>query len=306
MMPPLYRLLSLRYLLQRWDRAALILASIALGVATFVSARILNRCFEAAASDTTTPLRGADLYVTNGEAGVPRSLADDVRAARIPGLESVQPLVFDRVVLPGLDGRVAVLLGVEASARMFQREDGRKPEVKWVGFRPQVRLDELKVTATWSGEGPAAALAGIMKAAEAKRWDDLRGLYDRIPDRLVVVSRTVFEERQRRGGAGQPLVLRHGTRLVECLVVGVLDLDDDSPLAALGRNFIGMEVGQAARVVRPSATALTAAPRGPRPRPPGTRSSRPRSTASTCSWSRRRTATRWPPPWPASSGERRW
>ena len=29
-----YRLLALRYLLQRWDRAALIVASIALGVAT--------------------------------------------------------------------------------------------------------------------------------------------------------------------------------------------------------------------------------------------------------------------------------
>ena len=47
-----YRLLALRYLLQRWDRGALIVASIALGVATLVSARILNQCIEGAAQDT--------------------------------------------------------------------------------------------------------------------------------------------------------------------------------------------------------------------------------------------------------------
>ncbi len=93
MLPPVYRLLSVRYLLQRWDRAALIVASIALGVATLVSARILNQCFEVAAADTTTPLKGADLYVTNGEAGVRRALADRLREEKLPGLKSVQPLV---------------------------------------------------------------------------------------------------------------------------------------------------------------------------------------------------------------------
>src|SRR3954470_24507931 len=99
-----YRLLALRYLLQRWDRAALIVASIALGVATLISARILNQCIEAAAQDTTTPGGSAELYVTNGEAGVLRSLADELKqkAADIPGLKSVQPLVYDRVTLPGL------------------------------------------------------------------------------------------------------------------------------------------------------------------------------------------------------------
>ena len=39
-MPPLYRLLGLRYLLHRWDRAGLIVASIALGVATLVSSPV--------------------------------------------------------------------------------------------------------------------------------------------------------------------------------------------------------------------------------------------------------------------------
>src|SRR5688572_26384409 len=108
-----YRLLALRYLLQRWDRAALIVASIALGVATLVSARILNQCIEAAAQDTTTPGASAELFVTNGEAGVHRAVADDLRAARVPGVRAVEPLVYDRVTLPDLDGRVAVLVGAE-------------------------------------------------------------------------------------------------------------------------------------------------------------------------------------------------
>src|SRR5262249_11705106 len=32
---------------------------------------------------------------------------------------------------------------------------------------------------------------------------------------------------------------------------GVVDFDKDSPLAPMGKNFIGMSVGQAARVLRP-------------------------------------------------------
>src|SRR5213595_3446872 len=100
MVPAVYRLLGLRYVLQRWDRAALIVASIALGVATLVSARILNQCIEVAAQDTTTPGANAELYVTNGEAGVRHAITDELRAAKIPGVKSVQPLVFDRVGLP--------------------------------------------------------------------------------------------------------------------------------------------------------------------------------------------------------------
>src|SRR5260221_8259122 len=111
MIPAVYRLLALRYILHRWDRAALIVVSIALGVATLISARILNQCLEAAAQDTTTPGGAADLYVTNGEAGVLRSLAEEVRAANVPGVRSIQPIVFDRVTLPQLNNRIAVLLG---------------------------------------------------------------------------------------------------------------------------------------------------------------------------------------------------
>ena len=87
MIPSVYRVLSLRYLLHRWDRALLIVVSIALGVATLISARILNQCIEAAAQDTTTPGATAELYVTNGEAGVLRSLVDELRDAHLPGVQ---------------------------------------------------------------------------------------------------------------------------------------------------------------------------------------------------------------------------
>ena len=124
-----YRLLALRYLLQRWDRAGLIVLSIALGVATLVSARILNRCVEMAALDTTTPGGSAELYVANGEAGVLRGVADELRAAQVPGVRSVQPLVYDRVSLPDLDGRVSVLIGAEVSSQFFSAGNPLKAKV---------------------------------------------------------------------------------------------------------------------------------------------------------------------------------
>src|SRR5919107_401851 len=94
-----YRLLALRYLLQRWDRAALIGAS-------------------------------AEFSVSNGEAGVLRSITDELRAANIPGLKSVQPLVYDRITLPDLDGRVAVLIGAEVSTQLLDRDNDLKVSVE--------------------------------------------------------------------------------------------------------------------------------------------------------------------------------
>lgn len=236
-----YRLLALRYLIQRWDRAALIVASIALGVATLVSARILNQCFEIAAQDTTTPGGAAELYVTNGEAGAARSLADELRAAQIPGLKSVQPLVFERVALPDLDGRVAVLVGAEVSSQLLTDNNALKVKVTPVGDIPKWQF--LPVLA-------AVKEGDFAKAAE---------LWDRIPARLVMVSRSIYDDWNGRCKAAvaqnQPppaFVVRHATRDVECLPIGVVDFDSDSPLAPMGKNFIGMSVGQALQVVRPT------------------------------------------------------
>ncbi len=108
----LYRTLSLRYHRRRASRAALVVASIALGVATLVSARALNRSMEAAARAAVAPAAGAaDLSVANGEAGVGRGLAAELRG--VPGLRAVVPLLAERVPLPDLGNRLALLLGVE-------------------------------------------------------------------------------------------------------------------------------------------------------------------------------------------------
>jgi putative ABC transport system permease protein len=234
-----YRLLALRYLLQRWDRGALIVASIALGVATLVSARILNQCIEVAAQDTTTPGASAELYVTNGEAGVLRTITDELRAANVPGVKSVQPLVFERITLPDLDGRVAVLVGAEVSTQLLTNDNPLKAKVEVLATAPKLQL--LPV---W-----AAVQDGDFTRAGQ--------LWDRIPGRLVMVSRPVYDEWLRRTGGNKPFVVRYATRDVECLPIGVVEFDPDSPVAPLGKNFIGMSVGQAMQVVRPVPSLAT-------------------------------------------------
>ncbi len=241
-MPPLYRLLSVRYLLHRWDRAVLIIASIALGVATLVSSRILTQCIETAATETTTPLkRSSDLFVHNGEVGVLRSVADDLRNANVPGIASVQPLVYERISLPGLDDRSAVLIGTELSFQLLGGENTLK----------------VKVEAT--REGPLFQLALVYAAVKAGKFTEASEIYDRIPGRLIIVSRALYEERKRRGASGTPIVVRFGSRDISCLPIGFVDVEDDSPLASLGKNFVGMEIGQAARFVRSGPAPAAAA-----------------------------------------------
>jgi putative ABC transport system permease protein len=229
-----YRLLALRYLLQRWDRAAMIVLSIALGVATMVSARILNQCIEAAAQDTTTPGASAELYVTNGEAGVQRAVADDLRAARVTGVKSIQPLIYERVALPDLDGRFAVLVGAEVSTQLLTQDNPLKAKVEVLATAPKLQL--LPV---W---------AAVQEGDFAKAGQ----LYDRIPGKLVMVSKPVYDEWLARTGGNKPFVIQFASQDVECLPVGVVEFDADSPLAPMGKNFIGMSVGQAAQVVRPT------------------------------------------------------
>jgi putative ABC transport system permease protein len=227
-MPPLYRLLSFRYIRNRWDRAALIVASIALGVSTLVSARILNQCVETAAAQTTTPMQGsADLYVTNGELGVLKSVADEIRDASLPGVAAVQPFVFERVTLPDLSGRPAVLIGAELTQQVFRPDN------------------PLGVSFTRTMEFTRAAALNALNR------------------RLVVVTRAVHDDWERaRADKAAPLVVRYGSRSVECFPLGIIDFAPDSPLAQLGWNLVGMEIGQAARFIRPGPSVAATAVAG--------------------------------------------
>lgn len=229
MMPALYRLLSLRYLLQRWDRAALIVASIALGVATLVSTRILNSCVATAAQHSTTPLGIGDLYVSNGDVGVIRSVSDDLKAANIPGVKSIQPLIVERVSIPGESGpKTAVLVGVELSTQMVDPDNP-------LGVTVHNTLERNSTTA-WLA----------------------------LTRRLVVLSRHAYDAWLiERKNATDPLILRCGTRQVECLPIGYFEMQSSSPMAALGTQIIGMELGQAVRFLHPGPALATAAIVGP-------------------------------------------
>ncbi|MGL6094396.1 MAG: FtsX-like permease family protein, partial [Fimbriiglobus sp.] len=201
----------------------------ALGVATLVSTRILNSCLETAAAATTTPLPGAaDLFITNGELGVARLIADDLSAASLPGVATVQPLVFERVTLPDLDGRSAVLIGAGLSVRML---DGDNP---------------LGATFTETLE---------------KNWRTASLALSR---RLVALSKPVYDDWvARRPDTYAPFVVRFGSRQVDCLPVGFFEFAPDSPVKDLGRNVVGMELTQAARFAHPGPPLGAAALVGP-------------------------------------------
>jgi len=111
----LYRTLSFRYWSRCRLRAALVLLSIAAGVAACVATGVLDANLETAFQRSATPLAGfADLYVSNSDAGVPRALAD--RLAQVPGVRSAKPLVMQRAALPELGYRPVLLLGMDLKA----------------------------------------------------------------------------------------------------------------------------------------------------------------------------------------------
>jgi putative ABC transport system permease protein len=151
----LYRTLSLRYLRRRWSRAAMITASIALGVATLVATQALNLSMSTAAQVAGRPLAGlADLHVGNGDAGVARELAAELAA--VAGVRSVMPVVVERVLLPDLGNRPALLVGVELSL-------DRLTENPW-GI-------EYRVTNPWQAvqQGRRSMFVGSQLAADLSR-----------------------------------------------------------------------------------------------------------------------------------------
>jgi putative ABC transport system permease protein len=107
----IHRTLSLGYIRQRWMRTFLIVASIALGVATLVATRALNANLNKAGRDAANPLSGtADIVVTNGQTGVPRGVLKQIDDAQYAEIRDVRPMVFARVVIPELGNRSVLLI----------------------------------------------------------------------------------------------------------------------------------------------------------------------------------------------------
>jgi putative ABC transport system permease protein len=127
-MLPLYRTLSLRYLSRRWFRALLIVASIALGVATLVATRALNETMSKAALTSANPMAGiTDLVVSNGEMPIARALADEI--AKVSGVQSVRARLFENVHLPEHGNKSVLVMGIDILAEL-KDVDTAKDDVK--------------------------------------------------------------------------------------------------------------------------------------------------------------------------------
>src|SRR5260370_36374580 len=204
----LYRTLSLRYLKRRRARAALIVFSIAVGVAAWVATSALIHSLKREISLAATPLAGAaDLYVTTGN-GVPLELAEQV--SHVSGVASVRPLIIHHVVLPDLlekDGKPqsAVLLGgdPQESNSLGGADWGLKMEARrsatlddlligaYVGEKLEAKLplDEqgrfnvvvggkphrLRAVGVLNASGPAATLGGNVIAMRLPAAAIVRG-----------------------------------------------------------------------------------------------------------------------------------
>jgi putative ABC transport system permease protein len=108
----LFRVLSLRYWGRCRCRCVLVLLSIALGVAACVATGVVDANLEMAFQRCATPLAGfADLHVSNGDAGLPRALAE--RIGHLAGVRVARPVVIQRIALPEQAHRPALLLGVD-------------------------------------------------------------------------------------------------------------------------------------------------------------------------------------------------
>jgi putative ABC transport system permease protein len=112
----LYRTLSARYLSRHWFRALLIVASIALGVATLVATRTLTNTMGKAVLSTGNPLAGfVDFVVNNGELTISRDLAKEVAA--VAGVKAVHPWVWNNARISLGDDRPSVLvIGADLAA----------------------------------------------------------------------------------------------------------------------------------------------------------------------------------------------
>jgi putative ABC transport system permease protein len=149
-MGSLFRTLSLPYWRRHRVRAVLVAAGIGLGVATWVATGALNRTLEQASRRAATPLAGAaDLYVSNGDVGLRRDLAEALAA--VPGVRAVRPLVIQRIVLPDLNRQPALLLGIDLDARPGD-EPAWKVKVNDLGSRSYVRSIFLRQRPVLVGE----------------------------------------------------------------------------------------------------------------------------------------------------------
>lgn len=239
----LHRSLSVGYLRLHPTRAVLIVLSIALGVATLVATRLLNQSINQEAPEAVNPMaKIADLVVMNAQTGVPRTLAEELRHASIPGLDDAEPIVLGRITLPQLDqnGRSVWLFGLDwAKQARAAAEEGRaelRERSEPLGALRQLRSPE-GIEIRWLHD-PSAA-----EGASRLVLDRLRG---RIPvlagDKLV----QALVEKQLDDAPIQALA---SSRRNSLSLLGSIHFPDLHALSDGG--FLVMDVGDAAGLIFP-------------------------------------------------------
>lgn len=221
----LQRTLSLGYLGQHPLRAILVVIIIALGVAIMVATRTLNHSLTKAARGAVTPLTDvADLLVVNGQAGVPRSLAAKLNHSGIAGLHDAQPLVVGRVMVPELDNRSVLVIGVdwygESGAALAGRGGLLARENPW-GVKVHKTASALEI-------GKLVLFHYKLAFVGPELAQDLARAHPATPNRFKVAL------------AGEQRTIG---------VVGTVSLEGDAAL--IGNNVIFMEVKDAAALIYP-------------------------------------------------------
>lgn len=106
------RAFSWRYWRRHSVRAMLLLACLALGVATWTATRALERGVQQSGRNSIAPLVGAaDFSISNDDAGVLRQWTEPL--SRAAGVRAVQPILIRRGRLPGAQPINVLVLGID-------------------------------------------------------------------------------------------------------------------------------------------------------------------------------------------------
>lgn len=93
----LFRSISLRDLARQRGQSILVAASIALGVVAWTTTWTLNDLLDKTLHESGVPAAGADLFVTNSDAGLPAELVEELK--KIDGVASARGVVIQRIRL---------------------------------------------------------------------------------------------------------------------------------------------------------------------------------------------------------------
>jgi putative ABC transport system permease protein len=221
----LFRALSLRYLFQRWDRATLIVASIALGVATLVSTRILNSCIESVVTQSTNPIALGDLQISNGELGFSRSVAKELEDAKLPQIKSMLPLVMDLIEYDEVTPpRRVILFGTDLGFLQSAPSDPKS--------------ESLDVTER-------------LKVKIVLDPNQLQLAFKFARGRWALISEDLYKEREKAGlGMKDPLKVLVAKAPQSFDIAGYLIFDKDSPALNFSRNLIATDYQIAASALK--------------------------------------------------------